>query len=256
MGTRAAVGLVEAVLIAAVSWFVFSSEPQSPSGDIARAETQTYETDEGERARIQLGDGSQVVLNAKSTLTVPSTFDDSARVVELDGEALFTVHENSDRPFLVRAHGSVTRVLGTVFSVAAYPNEDTVDVVVAEGQVELRSERARNGVDLTARERGRLARTDTSATEEVVDPALYLAWTEGRLVFRDAPFHEVARRLGRQYGLEIRKADPSLRIDRLNATFNTDQSAAEVLTIIARTLSLDYTREDNTVTFTQEHSSD
>ncbi len=254
MGARAAAGLVVAVVIATVSWFVFSSGPQSPSGETAQAEAQTYHTDEGERARVQLSDGSQVVLNAKSRLTV-QPFTDSTRDVSLEGEALFTVSKDRDRPFRVRADGSVTRVLGTVFSVAAYPGEDTVDVVVAEGKVQLRSERAQRGVDLTARERGRLAARDTLATEDVVDPTQFLAWTEGRLVFRDAPFHEVARRLGRQYGLEVQKADPSLRVDRLNATFSTDQSASEVLSIVARTLSLEYSREEKTVTFSRESSS-
>jgi ferric-dicitrate binding protein FerR (iron transport regulator) len=252
---RTAASLAVAFVVAATAWFVLSSQPGSQGPKTAEAEeARTYQTDTGERARVQLEDGTQVMLNSKSTLTVPPSFSDSARTVELEGEALFTVAEAENRPFLVEAGGSVTRVLGTVFSVAAYPDEDTVDVVVAEGEVNLRAERARRGVGLTSRERGRLARTDTVVVEQEVDLESYLSWTEGRMVFRDAPFHEVAQRLEREYGIEVRKADPSLQVDRLNATF-ADESESEVLSIIARTLSLEYTRDGQTVIFTEETGS-
>lgn len=218
--------------------------------DRGDASMRTIATEERQQARVQLGEGTKVVLNAKSTLTLPPEFGDEQREVHLQGQAYFEVEPEEGRPFLVHAGGSVTRVLGTKFGIGAYPEDEKVRVVVAEGKVAVRAEPepAERNVTLTEREMASLSKSDRSMVRREVDPTPYLAWTKGQLVFRDASFEEVTRRLQTQYGLRVRLVGSPEEVDQLNATF-TDEPVGEVLGIIAETLDLRYERKGKAVTF-------
>lgn len=207
-------------------------------------------TETGQRARVKLDDGTQVVLNADSKLTLPAEFAEDERVVHLRGEAYFEVVSDEERPFKIEVDGAVTEVLGTKFSVGAYPNEPDIQVVVDEGTVAVRPAGSREDqrVLLKRNQLAQLARGETHIVRREVKVEDYLAWIEGRLVFRDAPIREVARKLERWYGLEVELAPGLENVDRLNASFK-EESIKEVLNIIAETLNLRYEREGNKVRF-------
>lgn len=211
----------------------------------------TITTEVGERAQVRLGDGTQVTLNVESTLMIPPEFGDHRREVTLQGQAYFEVEPDEERPFLVHADGSVAKALGTKFGVGAYPGDGTMRVVVAEGKVAVRSarEKPEESVTLTEKQMASLSESGGMTTvRQDVDLTPHLAWTDGQLVFRNASFKEVTRRLRSWYGLRVALDGSPGAVDRLNATF-TDEPISEVLTIIAETLNLRYEREEETVTF-------
>jgi len=71
-------------------------------------------TDIGESRRIGLADGSEIVLNTASEVSVAYTGNRRAlRVIR--GEALFKVAKDDSRPFLVYAGQVVVRATGTAF---------------------------------------------------------------------------------------------------------------------------------------------
>jgi transmembrane sensor len=75
-----------------------------------------YETQRGQQLDVALTDGTRLHLNGATSLDV--TIGKSERRVELtQGEAYFDVAHEPARPFVVRAGGSDTRVLGTAFDV-------------------------------------------------------------------------------------------------------------------------------------------
>jgi ferric-dicitrate binding protein FerR (iron transport regulator) len=84
---------------------------------------------------IRLADGSTVHLSAGSRLRYPQQFTATKREVYLTGTATFNVARNPDQPFLVHANGSVTRVLGTRFTVQAPAGGNRVTVNVLSGKV-------------------------------------------------------------------------------------------------------------------------
>jgi transmembrane sensor len=91
-----------------------------------------YTTDIGERRSITLTDGSTVDLNARSKLRVE--FSNNERRVELlDGQALFQVAKDKNRPFIVASGEATVRAVGTQFDVYRKPNGTTVTVL--EGRV-------------------------------------------------------------------------------------------------------------------------
>jgi len=56
-------------------------------------------------------------------------------VVNVVGEALFTVTHSASRPFVVHAGTAIVQVLGTKFDVRRYPNDRATHVLVADGRV-------------------------------------------------------------------------------------------------------------------------
>jgi transmembrane sensor len=92
----------------------------------------SYTTDIGERRSITLPDGSTVDLNARSKLRIEFT-EDERRIVLLDGQALFQVAKDKNRPFTVASGEATVRAVGTQFDVNRRPNGTTVTVL--EGRV-------------------------------------------------------------------------------------------------------------------------
>jgi ferric-dicitrate binding protein FerR (iron transport regulator) len=207
----------------------------------------TVVTTPGERSRVQLADGSRVMLNVDSKLRLPPTFNQQTRTVELTGEAYFEVEADTGRPFVVRTEGASVEVHGTAFNVRGYPDEEQVQVAVREGGVSFRPERDGDAaVDLASGEVGRMTGADTTVQILAADVAPYIGWTEGRLVFEDTPLPRVARRLERWYGLTFRIRDPALRSLRLTATLKS-QSVRNVLDVITASLNIRYEIDQNSV---------
>ena len=74
----------------------------------------------------------------------------------------------------------------------------------------------------------------------------FVGWTKGRLVFRNATLPEVAARLERWYGLEVKIQDPSLRDLQLTANLRS-QALRDVLDIVAASLRIEYRIEEGRV---------
>ncbi|MFP8894179.1 FecR family protein [Chryseobacterium sp. EZn1] len=82
---------------------------------------------------VRLEDGSVVTLLPGAVLTVEKSFPASTRVVDLKGDAIFSVAKSKKHPFIVRADGFSTKVLGTVFKISQSGKKKAVDLY--EGKV-------------------------------------------------------------------------------------------------------------------------
>ena len=202
----------------------------------------------GQRATIDLADGSRVILGPRSRITTPEHFGEGPRDVTLDGEAYFEVHHDPANPFRVHAAGGVTEDIGTRFVVRAYAGESVLRVVVAEGRVSV----ARGGGAPVALGGGQLASLDAAgvASVRMVDTAAYVAFSDGRLVFDGTPLEEVVGELGRWYDLDVRLATPAFADHHISASF-TGLAEDDVLGAVAAAAGLRYTRQGRTVTFSR-----
>ncbi len=86
---------------------------------------------------IKLEDGSTVMLLPGAKLTVEKSFPAKTRIVDLQGDAIFKVAKSKIHPFIVRADGFSTRVMGTVFKVMQRGGQKTVELY--EGKVAVSS---------------------------------------------------------------------------------------------------------------------
>ena len=235
---RAATVVVGLAVLAVVAWSFLRAD----------SSLQTVATQPGERRTLTLSDGTVIELNVDSQLRLPETFRSSQRTVWLDGEAYFDVAPDPERPFLIYSGDAVVEVLGTAFTVEAYPGEAHVAVVVEMGRVVLQAAATPDTTAvLTPGQRGALAAGHL--TVEAVDPAAHLAWRHGRLVFEGASLAEVARTLARWYDVDVRLADDALAALHLDASFD-DEPLPGVLATIAAVLPVEVRRDDRTITFT------
>jgi transmembrane sensor len=162
----------------------------------------------GAQRQVLLPDGSTVALDAGSQLRYREGFRGwfgraAKRGLELRGTAYFAVARDG-RPFTVRTYNASVRVLGTEFSVQAWPQDRTGTIVaVAEGQVALAGETA-GSVELAAGERATVAHgtaTPTAATAVPIDRVA--PWRSGGFVAIDEPLAQLLAVLSRRHDVDV-----------------------------------------------------
>jgi transmembrane sensor len=237
---------IAAALAAAVSgglWYVAREHrPPAPSSAGTSVKEHEYATRRGERALFRLPDGTKAMLGVESRLRVRDDFGRHSRDLDLTGEAYFDVAHDTTQPFRVHTAQGIAHDLGTRFVVRAYPGDSVTDVVVAEGRVALRGDQAAASTALLARgDRGQVTASGRVRAEHGVSVDDYLAWTEGRLVFRDTPLRDAATRLSRWFDVDVRVAPGGNSALPLTASFD-DEPAPEVLRLVAVSLGLRLTR--------------
>lgn len=163
---------------------------------------QRISTPAGMDLRVMLSDGSEVWLNAGSTLDFPTSFMASERRVKLQGEAYFKVAKNPQKPFVVTSNQMQVRVLGTEFNFKSYSSEPAA-VTLINGKVEIVSQNTEKAVATLSP--GEEAWYDKDGEIRIADADTYAVtqWVKGYFYFRDKPLVNVLRELGRWYGLGV-----------------------------------------------------
>lgn len=90
----------------------------------------------GSRSTFNLPDGTKVWLSNNSTIKYPSKFIGRTRELEIEGEAYFEVTHKKRKPFIVNIGKNRIKVLGTHFSVMAYPDDNKVRADLIEGKIQ------------------------------------------------------------------------------------------------------------------------
>ncbi|HXT15281.1 MAG TPA: FecR domain-containing protein [Gemmatimonadaceae bacterium] len=207
----------------------------------------TYATTTGQRDSVLLADGSRVTLGPRSTLVVPADFA-SHRSVQLTGDAFFDVHHDAANRFSVRVNGAVIEDVGTTFSIES-DAVDATSVSVVSGSVRLRGGNTAEaaGVVLAAGDRGDIDASGRTRVARQVVGADDVAWTSGKLVFRDAPLSQVAAELQRWYGVTLQADDSMMTRRHVTTTFN-GESIDQALRILELTLDARIIRQGDSAT--------
>lgn len=205
-----------------------------------------------QRRQVSLPDGSQVWVNRNSTLRYAAEFNESAREVQLQGEAFFEVKKANGQPFTVLTPDTRTRVLGTSFNVRAYTTEDSVEVSVVTGRVAFsplqRLSTTTDSVLLTPGLRGVIRRAIPAAVQKpIVDPN-FRAWQRDELIFDNQTLSQVTQTLSRYYNVPVTLADSSLNPCRFTGTFvRTD--LAQALRVVSLSTNLSVAKSATGYTF-------
>lgn len=193
-----ATGLAASLLVVAAAGYSFT--------DIG-VPTQTFRTAHGERREVVLDDGSHLILNGDSTLTI--RLGRRTRQVRMaQAQAVFDVAKDPARPFVITAGERQVRVVGTRFDVLS--RDGAVRVTVQRGIVEVRPSAAPGAAPLARLTVGQTLTHSPGASADTVgrtDPEADLAWAEGRLVFRQSRLADVVRVLNRYATTPIVVAD-------------------------------------------------
>lgn len=189
----------------------------------------------GEQRTATLPDGSVATLNVVTRLAYAA--EGGRRHVQLaEGEAIFFVRKDPNRPFVVRAGGYEVRAIGTAFNVRHRGRE--VEVSVLEGTVAVVARAGpRAGQELARLGAGRrLALGPPEALSAPARPISIAAqnvaeWRMRTLDYEDAPLSRVVDDLNRFFDRPITVADPTLARQRVTLRLQVEdrERAIELL---------------------------
>jgi len=238
--------LAAAALLAVgvASWMAYRNRPGQ---EAALPSSRMLATGIGIRDSLELSDGTKVIIGPLSSIVIARDYGNESRVVEVRGDAWFDVVHNEKKPFTVRAGNAVIVDVGTRFSVRSDASEG-VSVSVSEGAVSLRPVNSPEpqGVVLEAGDNGLMNTGGQVTAQRGKANDDDIAWTTGRLVFRDAAIGEVISSVRKWYGIEMRATDPSLAGRHLTASFESGESAGRVLEVIGLALGVEVERRGDT----------
>lgn len=149
----------------------------------------------GERQRLQLADGSKVLLNTNSAFSSNITAEHKVARL-LQGEAFFEVPVSQGQPLEVLAGSVSMRAKGGDFAVRYL--DGVAQIQVKNGALDIRSPQSSTEVKLASGDSIRVGPEGFSHREKL-DQAIDLAWIDGRLVFDNCPMSEVLAELRRYY---------------------------------------------------------
>lgn len=212
--------MAAAVMIAAGIWALYPKKTEKKLVVYVPREQQN---------RIVLPDSSIVWLNADSKLQ----YNDGpqSREVTLNGEAFFDV-KKAARPFVVKAGGSTTTVLGTRFNIKAYSGEPTA-ITVASGKIRVEDERKHITI-LTANKQITLKETTDSTAERTVNATVYHAWIQGGFEVTNETFESVANMLSRKYNVAFHFENDALKKCTFIASFDEHTPMDRILELLCK----------------------
>jgi transmembrane sensor len=195
----------------------------------------TMSTPRGGQYQIRLSDGTNVWLNAASSIKYPTTFSGDARIVEITGEAYFEVAHNKAMPFRVISKGQVTEVLGTHFNINSYDDEPVAKTTLFEGSVKISN--GKQTILIKPGEQAVITRGAGIAEIQIsheVNEEQILAWKNGEFSFDDTDIQTVMRQIGRWYNVEI-TYETNAPSRGLSGTFSRNMNASKVLQLLSFT---------------------
>lgn len=191
-------------------------------------------------SKITLSDGSQVWLNASSTLTYPKEFNTNSRSVTLNGEAFFSVTADKAKRFNVQAGNEMTvSAYGTEFNVNSFAGNNTYSVILSEGNVELLFPATRIKQNLMPNQLAEFSVDTKDLRIKEADIYLQTAWKDGKMVFYRETFKQIAEKLSNRFNVTIVFADKKLEEQQYTGTFTTE-SVTEILDLLKQTAPINY----------------
>jgi len=200
----------------------------------------TLSTARGEQSPypLVLADGTKVWLNAESSITFPTAFNQKERIVKITGEALFEVAHNPKQPFKVQAANQTIEDIGTQFDVNAYINEPNTRTTLIEGSVKINEILLKPGEQYDGKK------------ITAVNTAQVVAWKDGKFRFIDDNIQTVMRQLSRWYNIDVYYTGTA-NSEGFNAKISRNQNISVILSALERTNGVHFKIEGRRVTVIQ-----
>lgn len=193
----------------------------------------------GNRTSIVLPDGSQAWLTNGSKLIYPDHFKGKTRDVQLMGEAFFTVAHNEKKPFIVKLGEHRVKVLGTEFSVIAYPQDKTIQVDLVSGKVQMdvsdgKGTNHYKSAELQPLHSFLLDKTSGKLSRSKIPVSFFKYWQEGVYQFNCESFFSLSKKIDRIFGVEMIFEDERIMNRTFTGTFNIDDNIYTMMEVFRR----------------------
>lgn len=221
-----------------------------------------FTTEKGSKSTLNLPDGSKIWINSDTKVTYNDDFGKNKREIFLEGEAYFDIVKDVERPFVVHTSNMKIKVLGTIFNVRAYPDEDNTETSLIEGSIEVAlpedgskifqlkanekiivnndSKQKNNGVNESSIiiTKVKKLETDSSIVETL--------WRENKLAFREENLKNIVKLLNHWYNIDIIITDEKLTNNLYSGTFKED-NIRDVMDALSLTGDFTYNKKNDTI---------
>lgn len=256
------------LVLLGIALFFFRPEKAAPARQLA----QHFSTKAAERKKITLPDGTVVLLNAKSKLTLLDCFNEKSREVNLVGEAFFDVVHQKQKPFKVHTADFDINVLGTAFNVKIYPGEATSEATLIRGLIVMEGKGSKGSlITLKPSQKVTFYKKELQepTTAKLKKPALQtpeisinhftqvsdnviaeVAWTQNRLEISDQSFGELKGVLERWFNVELKFKDKEVEGYHFTASFS-NENIKEALKALQDAEHFNYEIKGNQITLSK-----
>ncbi len=224
-------------MVAIGGYFIYRISSPAIQRDEVRTVAQTVQD--------TLPDGSRAFLNRHSQIRFEYNHRKGTRNVVLTGEAYFEVKHEQEKPFIIETEQVLIRDIGTAFNVKAYPENQTVEVVVEEGEVQFYT-KADSGVNVRRGETGIYDKALRKFSKIIKADTNVLSYKTKVFSFNNTDLGTVVQTLNEAFGAQIKLAHEGLSQCHLTVNFN-DDSLETVVDVLAETLSLTVVRQGDQI---------
>ncbi|MDR6919492.1 FecR domain-containing protein [Chryseobacterium sp. 2987] len=187
-------------------------------------------TPRGGQYQITLSDGTKVWLNAGSSLEYPMKFT-ANREVKLNGEAYFEVYHDPKHPFIVKTDIQQIKVLGTIFNIRAYENNQYTTLV--QGSVEVKANGSTSTRKMKPNEQAII--NNYSLSIQKVDAMEFVAWKEGLISSSSISLVDLSQEIERWYDVDFKFLPNFRNEESAYLTINKNEKLSSVLKVIEKT---------------------
>ncbi len=219
----------------------------APDGGDLPVEQLVLQTPKGGGYQVQLPDGTNVWLNAASSLTYPIRFSGERREVLLDGEAYFEVVNNTEFPFVVRSGAQELRVLGTSFNISAYSGDPQHITTLVSGAVSIKS----TGREFVLKPSQQLRASVDGIEVFTVETADVTAWKNGQFAFYGETMPFIIRQIERWYDVSFENKELAEGI-KLWGSLSREVMLSEILQVIEMNTTLKFTQQGRRIMIIQQ----
>ena len=190
-----------------------------------------------------LEDGSTVYLTNDASISYPAVFAKNQRNVELNGNALFYITKDENRPFVVQTNGITIEVVGTIFAVQS-SIDNPFELFVKQGKVNVHSQNDQAGIPVEAGETVQLTGNGLSKSG-IANLRVFNRFTD-KLCFKDEKLDNIVHAINAIYHSPAIVTEESLKDRILTVTF--DNNSVETMTeLICLALNLEQIHKQDTI---------
>ena len=206
----------------------------------------------GKQFELILSDGTHIHLNSGTSIKYPIKFiEGKNREVFVKGEAYLDVTKDSIHPFIVNTGSVNIEVLGTKFNISSYSGDNEISTVLVEGSVRISSNVDSNrSLELIPNQKASWNKSKKDIVVKEVDTDIYTGWIDGKLIFNDVLFTDIAKKLERHYNVTIINENLALKSESFDATFDIETIEQVLQSFKENHPTLNYTIDNkkNTIT--------
>lgn len=213
-------------------------------------QNQIVSVDRGQKAKIELPDGTHIWLNSASSIIYAEDYNKKNRTVKLDGEAYFEVAKDKNKPFIVDLGDMSVEVLGTTFNVKAYKEDSLYTTTLIEGAVRVAN--SSQAITMVPNEKVVFNKKENKMQKSETANAEYShSWYSNDLAFDQESLSEIAKTLERMYNVSIVFETEDIRKVRFSGRVKNNNLEG-VLQLISFVAPIKFAIDDSVVTIKKD----